>query len=127
MNTILEMQSQKRAGKIPAIKLPDGRWLSIGQYVAGWRKAKRAATGTLVSGFAHFPEPVEEILEAISFGVNDRINLKTPGYGKGRKWDGGWYMEMWRASRDLNQPRLIIHRLPADLHKRFGHRIFRHD
>lgn len=46
--------------------------------------------------------------------------LPQPGW---RKLDSGWYWEMWRASRDLNTPRLAIHWLPTELRARFAARL----
>lgn len=44
---------------------------------------------------------------------------------RGRKDSRDWFMEQWRASRQLNQPRLLIDWLPRDLAQRFPHRLRR--
>jgi hypothetical protein len=52
-----------------------------------------------------------------------KINRHEPR--RGRKDDRAWFMEQWRASRELNHPRLIIDWLPQDLAQRFAHRLRR--
>lgn len=42
---------------------------------------------------------------------------------RGRKDCRNWFMEHWRASRQLNTPRLVIDWLPPDLKTRFAHRL----
>src|SRR5712672_2458621 len=41
----------------------------------------------------------------------------------GRKFEHEWQIETYRASRQLNHPRLIIDWLPPWLHSRFKHRL----
>jgi len=54
-----------------------------------------------------------------------KINRTLPA-SRGRKDNRTWFMEQWRASRDLNTPRLIIDWLPADLARRFATRLRHH-
>jgi hypothetical protein len=54
--------------------------------------------------------------------LDRKINRQFP-VSRGRKDTPDWFMEQCRASRQLNQPRLIIHWLPPDLTKRFAHRL----
>lgn len=51
-----------------------------------------------------------------------KINRQEPAC-RGRKDHRDWCMEQWRASRQLNDPRLVIDWLPADLRTRFAHRL----
>jgi hypothetical protein len=53
--------------------------------------------------------------------LNKKINRK--GVLNGRKDDPDWQIEMKRAARQINHPRLIIDWLPRDLMKRFAHRL----
>lgn len=54
-----------------------------------------------------------------------KINRELPA-SRGRKDTRDWFMAQWRASRDLNNPRLIIDWLPQNLAVRFAHRLRRH-
>lgn len=53
-----------------------------------------------------------------------KIDREAPA-SRGRKDCRNWFMEQWRASRELNQPRLVIHWLPPNLAARFPHRLRR--
>jgi hypothetical protein len=52
-----------------------------------------------------------------------KINRHEPC--RGRKDCRDWFIAQWRASRELNHPRLIIDWLPADLAHRFAKRLRR--
>lgn len=108
------------------VVLPNGRRCGLGVYVASWAKvAAVVATDpkARIKGWDHFPEDADRVLRALREGLHDRINRHLRHFGKGRKWASDWQNEMWRASRDLNQPRLRIYWLPSDLRGRFGHRL----
>ena len=105
------------------ITLPNGRKVGLGVYAKAWRELLKANPKEMVKGFAYFPEQAESILHAMRGGLSERINAKVPGYGVGRKWANEWYFETWRASRMLNEPRLVIDWLPAWLKPRFGYRL----
>lgn len=47
--------------------------------------------------------------------------------GTGRKWDGIWYLEMERAARAVNTPRLRVTWVPLELRERLAHRIVNRD
>ena len=105
------------------IGLPDGRSVTVREYVRSWRILKTLPPDRLVNGFYWFPETADTILHALRAGIHDRINRHLPGYGQGRKWNPQWQADMARASRDLNRPRLVIRWLPSDLKVRFPHRL----
>lgn len=105
------------------IGLPDGRSVSVREYVRSWRVLRTLSPDRLVNGFYWYPETASIILRALRVGMHDRINRHLPGYGIGRKWDPNWQAEMRRAANDLNCPRLVIHWLPPDLRSRFAHRL----
>lgn len=105
------------------IRLPNGNRVSLATYVDSWRTLKTLAPDASVRGFDHFGMAAKDILRDLIGGMHDRINKHDPAYGKGRKWDAGWQIEMRRAARDLNHPRLAIHWLPTDLRGRFADRL----
>lgn len=60
----------------------------------------------------------------------ERLLMKIQYNGEGttrsgwRKMQREWQVEMDRAARALNTPRLVIHWLPPDLKTRFAHRLY---
>lgn len=107
------------------IVLPSGRRVTLGVYVAAWRKLRTIPGEAMVRGFGDFPMSAADVLKEIRGGVADRINRHLPHYGQGRKWSSDWYWTTWRASRELNDPlRPVIRWLPRWLAGRFRHRLF---
>jgi hypothetical protein len=107
------------------IGLPNGRKVSLGSYIRGWKAVKAAKPSQAIKGWEHFPVRADEVLRDYSRGVQARINRHDPAYGIGRKWDPDWERAMIQASRQLNTPRLIIRYLPSELKERFAHRLER--
>ena len=105
------------------VKLPDGRDVTLREYVRSWRILKTLPPDREVARFAWYPMQAAEILRELRRGMHDRINRHLPDYGKGRKWDADWQRAMRHAANDLNHPRLVIHYLPPDLKARFAHRL----
>ena len=58
--------------------------------------------------------------------LDRKINRHEPA-SRGRKDNVDWFMQQWRASRELNYPRLAIDWLPANLKARFAHRLREHN
>lgn len=105
------------------IQLPNGRRVTVGEYVRSWRALKTLPLNRLVARWDHIDTPAGAILAKIAYGVHDRINRHIPWHGRGRKWDEDWQRAMIQASIRLNQPRLIIDWLPQDFTRRFAHRL----
>lgn len=105
------------------IQLPCGRNVTLGEYVRSWRVLRSLPPRKPVANWGHFPEEAGDILRAISFGVQDRINRHLAYYGKGRKWGDTWQNDTARASRDVNTPRLAVHWVPAHLRARLADRL----
>jgi len=99
--------------------------VTLRQYARAWRAAKAMP---VIATFRHSLTSLgsatrDEVLRQFSDGLHDRINRHIPGYGGGRKWSSDWQREMTYTARMLNTPRLVIDWLPADLRKRFLHRL----
>jgi len=109
------------------IVLPNGRRVSLSTYVAAWRTLKAIDPKQQIEGFDWFSMAAGDVLKELRRGLADRINRHDPAYGQGRKWDYQWQIETWRASRNLNTPRLAIHWLPPWLKARFSHRLMSWD
>lgn len=60
----------------PVIIIPDGKAVTIGQYVAAWRKLKTIPPEQEITGWSWYPKPASEILRDFSHGVDDRINRR---------------------------------------------------
>lgn len=105
------------------IRLPNGRPCGLPVYCASWRAVKLLPPDARVAGWDHFRESPEAILRDLLFGLHDRINRHDPRYGVGRKWSDDYQVEISRAARALNTPRLAIHWLPPGLRERFQERL----
>lgn len=108
------------------ITLGDGRKIGLGKYVAAWKACLELPANTPIGrGVSGFGDTAGEALVALRRGLDDRINRNIPGYGVGRKWTQDWYFSTWNASRAINNPRLIVRWLPADMMKvqRFAERV----
>jgi hypothetical protein len=102
---------------------PDGKAVFADDYARVWRKLKASDPAAQVKNWDHFPCDVAKVLRDMSDGLHDRINKQIPGYGQGRKWSDDWQREMLQASHRINNPRLILDWLPADIRNRFKHRL----
>lgn len=108
------------------IVLGCGRRIGLGRYVEAWKKCLDLPPKTWIGrGVDGWGQTAGDALRDLRKGLNDRINKHLPWYGKGRKWESDWQAGMWRASRDVNNPRLLIHWLPPELMKvaRFKERV----
>lgn len=63
-----------QATKQRAITLPSGKRVSLGAYVAAWRKLKTIDPETEIMDWDWFPVTARDVLRQISDGVHDRIN-----------------------------------------------------
>jgi len=108
------------------ITLGNGKQIGLGIYVEGWKSCRQAPHGTTYKhGLCGWgSETRETILHQFARGLHDRINHHIPGYGQGRKWSHNWFMQAWRISRDVNTPRLIVHWIPKEFHKKLQHRLW---
>lgn len=108
------------------VTLADGRKIGLGKYVAAWRTCRELPPDTWIGkGVSGWGQTAGEALADLRRGLEDRINRHIPGYGVGRKWSSDWYFATWNASRAINNPRLIVRWLPADMMKipRFAERV----
>ena len=115
------------------IYLPQGRQVTLGDYVRAWKLAITAPTGAVFTkAFNWYPETKTDVLREFRRGLHDRINRRIDGspgalrpraHPDTRKHDYQWQIETRRAAIQLNQPRLIIHWLPPWLKTRFIHRL----
>lgn len=104
------------------ITLGDGRRIGIAAYVRAWKQCKMFPAHTYI-GKSGWGQTAGEALRDLRAGLDDRINRRIPGYGVGRKWSDDYEREMLHARVRLNQPRLVIDWLPADLRDRFADRL----
>ena len=128
--TTLTNRQMIGTGERLAVRIPSGRLVSLGAYVAGWRKvAALAATDpdARVHGWDYFAEDAWRVLRDLRDGMHDRINRHIAGYGIGRKWDADWQRAARHCANEVNHPRLIVRYVPPDLRARLAHRIHRED
>lgn len=59
-----------------AIGLPDGKRVTVGTYLDAWRKLKSLPPMETVKGWNWWSETAGQILHDISYGVQDRINIR---------------------------------------------------
>lgn len=109
------------------IQLPNGRNVTLGEYARSWKALRELKPSAQVANWSYGYTDAQEILRDMSRGVHERINSHIPGFGQGRKWSAEYYWPMWRASRELNNPRLRIYWLPSDLVSRFASRVSKHN
>lgn len=115
------------------VYLPQGRQVTLGDYVRAWKLAITAPEGAVFTkAFNWYPETKCDVLREFRRGLHDRINRRIQGfpgtlrphaYPDTRKHDYQWQIETQRAAIQLNQPRVIIHWLPPWLKTRFAHRL----
>lgn len=108
------------------ITLGDGRTIGLGKYVTAWKACLELPPNTPIGrGINGWGQTAGEALVDLRRGLEDRINRQIPGYGVGRKWSSDWYFATWNASRQVNNPRLVVRWLPADMMKvpRFRERV----
>ena len=105
------------------LMLPNGKLVRAADYAQAWRRLRAMDPKAMVAGFGHFPEEAGTILRFMREGLHNRINPHLPWWGTGRKWEALWQIDIQRAARELNHPRLIIDWLPPDLKPRFAHRL----
>jgi hypothetical protein len=108
------------------VALGHGRKIELGRYVAAWKQCRELPAGMPIGrGINGWGQTAGEALAELRRGLEDRINRNIPGYGVGRKWSTDWYFATWNASRAINNPKLIVRWLPADMMKvqRFRDRV----
>ena len=121
------------------VTLGNGRKISLGAYVRAWKTCRSLNPRTWIGpGVSGFGQTAGEALVELRRGLDDRINMRgirdletlrpkevrNRRYSKMRKLSADWQRAMTQAASALNTPRLVIHWLPADLRKRFAHRLF---
>lgn len=116
------------ASKLQVVIVVRGCQVDVRDYAKMWRRVREAPPGSTFKESLRgwWPVTREELLEQFRDGMDDRLSSHMPGYKQGRKWDPDWQNETWRASRQLNQPNLVIDWLPPWLRPRFDHRTLRH-
>lgn len=93
-------------------------------YVEAWKKALANPDKVFKPiDWAKGSQTGSEIAQDFSKALQARINSRGKVIFRGRKYDSDWFWNMWRASKSLNTPRLVIDWLPPDLVKRFGYRL----
>lgn len=108
------------------IVLGDGRRVTLGNYVKAWRAVLKSPQGAMFKGSpsdSRMPADREQCLREFRSGMHDRINKRIPSYGRGRKWSSDWWWDAWRASRDVNTPRLVVRWVPFEFRERLAHRL----
>lgn len=107
-----------------AIRIPNGRLVSVGVYVEGWKRCLAASPRTLVCDWDHFPQEAERVLASFRRGMRDRINRHLPWWGKGRKWSAEYQTRLFHLNLRLIG-RCVIRPtdVPKDLRARLAHRI----
>lgn len=123
-----ELIAYNRQGRISKryVTLADGRHIGLGTYIRAWKACRELAPETAIGrGISGWGENAGEALSQLREGIHARINRHLSWYGKGRKWHHDWQRHMLQASYQINDPRLIIRWLPADLMKieRFRERV----
>lgn len=99
----------KPVGKpIRVITLPNGKSVSLGCYVKSWQKLLTLHPESTVTGWDHFSTRACEILQAISYGVHDRINRHLP-WRNGRRWQDEAYHAMRTDAIHVNEYQRIRH------------------
>jgi len=109
------------------VGLPNGRQVTLGEYVRSWRALLDMDRDAQVAGFDYFADSAARILARLAEGLHDRINRHVPGYGVGRKWSDDWQRAAAQTARAVNTPRLIVRWIPKDLAARLSHRITKED
>ncbi|MCL8382079.1 DNA polymerase III subunit beta [Xanthobacter aminoxidans] len=109
------------------VRLGSGQVVTLGTYVAAWRRARAAPPDARFRGspcgWAGAEEKVAEILRQFRAGMDDRINQHLPWFGRGRRWGPEWQAEASRLARAVNTPRLIVRWAPPEFRARLAHRI----
>lgn len=107
------------------IRIPNGRQITLGAYVAGWRTIKAmvaAGDGDHdVRGWGHFPERAARILRDLQYGLHDRINQRGGiVVRESRVHPSYWHHA--RAPRVILEPHMV-RSMPPSARRRFTHRI----
>lgn len=109
------------------VRLGSGQVVTLGTYVAAWRRARAAPPDASFRGspcgWAGIEEPAGEILRQFRAGMDARINQHLPWFGRGRRWGPEWQAEASRLARAVNTPRLIVRWAPPEFRARLAHRI----
>ena len=111
-----------------AIRLPSGRLVSLGVYVAAWRTLLETPPDYQVQDWDHFATPAARVLDRMREGMHDRINRRLPWWGQGRRWDEDWQRDAGRCARLVNSrglARLLVRPgdVPRDYRDRLAARI----
>lgn len=58
------------------IGVPNGKVVTLGQFVAAWKQLKTLDPNQEVKGWTWYPMPARDVLRAIGRGVQDRVNQR---------------------------------------------------
>ena len=84
------------------ITLPNQRRVTLGEYVKSWRALKALPAHASVKGFDYCEKSAASILREISYGVNDRVNIR-----------GGCVPPVLSAARESANLRRVREKLAA--------------
>lgn len=103
--------------------------VSIGEYVAAWKRVKQSPQGTMYKSSlcSWIPTSREQVLTEYLIGVHDRINAHLDYFGIGRKWDPTWQRDCLHLAREVNTPRLIVRWISQEFRKRLEHRLWQQE
>ena len=107
------------ARPVQVIRLPSGRRVTMGQYLAAWRKLKATPPNLKLRDWDHYPTAASEIMAEIRRGVHDRINRRGAEVPESRVHPAVWGM--------AQTPRAIIEgcdlrTMPPAARKALAHR-----
>ena len=125
------------------IRVPSGRYVTIGQYVATWDKLRRVSPEQLRQDcpaglWQWYPVPAAEVLRDMRDAMDDMINRRArlsvkddgflwpsmTGREPGRKWSDTWQRETRALARKVNARIILRPRdVPEEFKARFAHRI----
>lgn len=107
--TPLQMQADKRAGKIITITVPDGRPFRLSEYIRSWKKLLTLDSSTEVANWEWYPVSAGEILYKIRQGIHDRINRKACDFRPDFDLAGKHWNRVQRKLENLYLQGHIIH------------------
>jgi hypothetical protein len=108
------------------VDLGNGRRVGLSSYVRAWKEVKRLPPETRVKCVPGqwWPGTVSDVLVELERGLHDRINMRLPGYGVGRKWQQDWQAEAARTARAANDRasrRIRMDWVPMEWRTRLAH------
>jgi hypothetical protein len=94
---------QRDEGGKHVIGLPNGRTCSLLTYRAEWPTLKTVDPEAEVKGWESYPCKARDILRRLDEGLHDRINRHGGRYGRGRKWEARYQLDLRRDARRINE------------------------